>query len=308
MLLNMPAFLPLSNRPVSRRQLLKGGLYGLGGLALYSCGIERHWIEITKRDFFLRGLAAAFDGMRIVQLSDIHLDEFTEPIFLRHVIDRVNSLKPDAIFFTGDFVTAKMGWKSSPKLGSTKFARGAAWQCANILTGLECKALFAVLGNHDMGVGAREVAAALAANGIKVLRNACVPIERAGGRIWLAGLDDPLEGHADPELAIPASIRNLPNEPVVLLCHGPDYADRLLTHPAGQAVDVMLSGHSHGGQIRLPFLGAMVLPQLGRKYVEGWFRIGHLQLYVNRGIGTVGVPFRLDCPPEITVITLRPSE
>jgi predicted MPP superfamily phosphohydrolase len=78
-----------------------------------------------------------------------------------------------------------------------------------------------------------------------------------------------------------------------------------LTQPAGQAVDLMLSGHSHGGQIRLPLLGALVLPELARKYVKGWFQLGRLQLHVNRGIGTIGLPFRLDCPPEITSITLR---
>jgi predicted MPP superfamily phosphohydrolase len=246
--------------------------------------------------------------MRIVQLSDIHMDDYTEPFFLRHVIDRVNSIKPDVVFLTGDFVTAKLGWQNDPKIAWREFARGAAWQCAGLLKRLECKALYAVLGNHDCGVGAKEVSAALAANGVTVLRNANVPIERAGARIWLAGLDDPLEGHADPDLAIPPSISNVPNEPIILLCHAPDYADRLLTHPASQAVGLMLSGHSHGGQIRLPFLGALVLPPMGRKYIQGWFRLGDLQLYVNRGIGTVGVPFRFDCPPEITVLTLRAGE
>lgn len=112
-------------------------------------------------------------------------------------------------------------------------------------------------------------------------------------------------GHPDPELAIPASIRNVPNEPIMLMCHAPDYADDLLAHPAGKAIGLMLSGHTHGGQIRLTLLGALELPPLGKKYVEGWFRLGGLQLYVNRGIGTVGLPFRLNCPPEITLITLR---
>jgi predicted MPP superfamily phosphohydrolase len=301
--------MPLSsssfNRHFSRRRFLTAGLCAGAGLALYSAEIERHWIEVTERNFFLSGLPPVFEGMRIVQISDIHLDEFTEPLFLRHVVDRINRIKPDAVFLTGDFVTAALGIKHIPQLGSIKFARGAAWQCANILTGLECKARYAVLGNHDFSVGAREVTAALVANGITVLRNASAPIEKAGGRIWLAGVDDPLEGHPNPELAIPESIRNLPNEPVILLCHGPDFADHLLTHPAGQAVDLMLSGHSHGGQIRLPLLGAMVLPPMGRKYIEGWFRLGRLQLYVNRSIGAVGIPFRLNCPPEITVITLR---
>jgi predicted MPP superfamily phosphohydrolase len=291
--------LPLSSfkRPFSRRRFLKASLYGAAGLAFYAGEIERHWIEVTERDIYLPGLPAAFDGMRIAQLSDIHMGEFTEPFLLRHAIERINRIEPNAVFLTGDFVTHG--------LLSRGFARGAAWQCANILAKLVCKRLYAVLGNHDVLVGANEVVTALADNRITVLRNACLPIERAGARIWLAGLDDPVEGHPSPELAIPASIRNVPNEPVVLLCHAPDYADRLLAHPAGQAVGMMFSGHTHGGQVRLPFLGAMVLPPMGRKYVEGMFRLGRLQLYVNRGIGAIGLPFRFDCPPEITVITLR---
>ena len=297
-----------SIRPFSRRRFLKAGLFGVAGLALYSGEIERHWIEVTQRDFFLRGLPSAFDGMRIVQISDIHLDDFTEPFFLRDVIGHINRIKPDVVVLTGDFATSEQDSRLGRKVASTKFARGAAWQCANILTGLECKSTYAVLGNHDFGVGAAEVATALGDNGITVLRNAFVSIERGGARIWLAGVDDPLEGHPNPELAIPASIRNVPNEPIVLLCHAPDYADRLLRGPAGQAVDLMLSGHTHGGQVRLPFLPAMRLPPLGRKYVEGWFRLDRLQLYVNRGIGTIGLPFRLFCPPEITVITLRPGD
>ncbi len=297
-----------SNQPFSRRRFLKTGLYGATGLAIYSGEVARHWIDVTKRDFFLRGLPAAFDGARIAQLSDIHLDDFTEPFFLRHVIGRINRIKPDIVVLTGDFVTAELPTKLARALGTNKFARGAAWQCANILTELECKATYAVLGNHDFGIGATEVATALGDNGITVLRNAGTSIERPGGRIWLAGVDDPLEGHPNPDLAIPASIRNVPNEPVVLLCHAPDYADRLLRSLPGQSVDLMLSGHTHGGQVRVPFVPAMRLPPLGRKYIEGWFQLGRMQLYVNRGIGTIGVPFRLNCPPEITIITLRPGQ
>jgi len=272
-------------------------MFGAAGLALYSGEGERHWIEVTRHDVHLRGLPAAFNGMTIAQLSDIHLDEFTEPFFLRDAVNRINRLNPDAVFLTGDFVTRE--------LFSRKYAVGAAWQCAGILTGLECKQVYAILGNHDIQVGGTEVAAALTANRITLLRNACMPIERGGGRIWLAGLDDPVCGHPNPELAIPASIRNVPDEPVVVLCHAPDYADILLRHPAGQAADLMLSGHTHGGQVRLPLVGALELPPLGKKYVEGWFRLGGLQLYVNRGLGTVGLPFRFDCPPEITLHTLR---
>ena len=285
----------------TRRRLLKAGLLSAAGLALYSGEIERHWIDIVHTDVHLPNLPAAFEGARIVQLSDIHMDEYTEPSFLRRVVNEIDRLRPDAVMLTGDFV--------SEMPASRAYAVGAAWQCAKILNELKCRQLYAVLGNHDVAIGTEEVTAALTANGITMLNNACLPIERlgdrTGGRIWLAGVDDPVNGQPDPERAIPKSIRNLPGEPVLLMCHAPDYADDLLESPAGKAVSLMLSGHTHGGQIRLPFLGPLTLPELGRKYIEGWFRFGAMQLYVNRGIGTVGVPFRLDCPPEITLMTLR---
>jgi uncharacterized protein len=285
-------------KPVTRRRFLKAGLFGAAGLALYSGEIARHWIEITRRNIALRGLPAPFDGLRIAQLSDIHLDQFTEPFFLRQAVRHINALRPDLVLITGDFVTNGM-------VTTRKFARGAAWQCADILQGLQCRRIYAVLGNHDVLVGAKQVSAALRANGITVLINSYLPIERGGSRFWLAGVDDPVCGHPRLELAVPAAIRNIPNEPIVLMSHAPDYADSLMVHPAGQAVNVMLSGHTHGGQIRLPVVGALVLPRLGKKYVEGSFTVGSMQLYVNRGLGTVNLPFRLDCPPEITLHTLR---
>jgi predicted MPP superfamily phosphohydrolase len=297
----MAVALTAPTQRLSRRGFLKAGLCGAAGLALYAGELERHWIEITRHEVALRGLSADFDGMRIAQISDIHMDDFTEPIFLRHAIQLVNREKPDAIFMTGDFVTAMMAEKRIPR----HFDRETAEQCASILTGLECKSLYAVLGNHDHGVGAHQVTSALQSSGITVLLNTCTPIERGSSRFWLAGVEDPLAGQSRPELAIPASIRNVPNEPVIFLCHGPDFADNLLREPCGQAVDFMLSGHSHGGQVRLPFYGPMVLPPFGKKYVEGFFNFGRMQLYVNRGLGTIGLPFRFDCPPEISIFTLR---
>jgi predicted MPP superfamily phosphohydrolase len=293
----MTVFSSISARPVTRRRMLMAGLYGVAGLALYSGEIARHWIDVTDHDVRLHGLPQAFDGMRIAQVSDIHMAEYTETFFLRHVVDTINHLRPDAVFLTGDFV--------SDGLRSKDFARGAAWHCAEILNGLDCKTRYASLGNHDVAVGAKEVARALDAHGIRLLRNDYVPMERGGARFWLAGVDDPVEGNPQPDLAIPHAIRQVPNEPVVLMCHAPDYADFLREQPAGKAVDLMLSGHTHGGQVRLPLVGAVELPSMGKRYVEGMFRLGDMQLYVNRGIGTIGLPFRLNCPPEITVFTLR---
>jgi len=288
---------PLAKLYITRRRFLTASACAGAGLALYAGEIERHWIEITRLDAFLTGLSPAFDGFRVAQLSDIHLDEFTEPFLLRDAVTKINRLNPDAVFLTGDFVTCEL----MPK----KFAVGAAWQCANLLNQLECPRRYAVLGNHDVMISRKDVIAALSANGITVLDNAYLPFERAGGRFWLAGLDDAVQGDPDPNATIPSSIRNVPHEPVILLCHEPDYADNLLTLPAGRAVALIISGHTHGGQIRLPLIDPLALPVLGKKYVEGWFRLGGLQLYVNRGLGTVGVPFRFNCPPEITLFTLR---
>lgn len=284
-------------RHLTRRGFLKAGAGGVAGLAVYAGEIGRHWLEVSHHDVRLPGLAPEFEGYRIAQLSDIHIDEFTEPFFVQEAVQRINALQPEAVLLTGDFVTHQ--------LAPEKFAEGSAWQCANILNGLACRQRYAILGNHDAMVGEALVGAALKDNGVTLLRNSYVPVERRGARLWVAGLDDALVGKPDLEAAIPVDIRNRGHEPVILLCHEPDYADVVARQPAGQAVDLVLSGHTHGGQVRFPLIPPVQLPPLGRKYVEGWFRVGSMRLFVNRGLGTVGVPFRLNCPPEIALFTLR---
>jgi hypothetical protein len=133
--------------------------------------------------------------------------------------------------------------------------------------------------------------------------NQHLPLERNGSRIWLCGIADAGTSLPDLNLTIPKA----PDGPVILMAHEPDFADVVVQHPRFPLIDLMLSGHSHGGQIRLPFTGPLVLPPMGRKYPEGHYRFKQMQLYVNRGIGTVGLPFRLNCPPEITVVTLQPA-
>lgn len=282
---------------LTRRSLLKTLAYGTVGTALYAGEVERHWIDVVHRDIFVNGLPQEFHGMKVVQLSDIHLNEYTEPFLLREAVDHINRLRPDMVLLTGDYVSAEV----LPK----KMTMSAAWECAGLLSQIACPRRFAILGNHDCMAGEDEISDALRQNGIPVLRNAFVPIERGRSRLWLAGLEDPVCGRPDPDHTIPASIRNQANEPVILMCHAPDFVDELLRHPAGRSVALMLSGHTHGGQVRIPLLGAFHLPPGGRKYIEGWFSMGSLQLYVNRGIGSVGVPFRFNCRPEITSFTLR---
>jgi uncharacterized protein len=292
---NMALIEPLK-QSFTRRRFMTTGLSAAAGLTLYPGEIERHWIDVSRCDVHLRNLPASFEGLHVVQLSDIHLDEFTEPFFLRQAINTINRMRPDVVVLTGDYVTYELSTRA--------YAMHSAGHCAEILSELECKQRYAILGNHDFLLGENEVASALIDRGIPVLKNAFLPIEKAGDRIWLAGLDDPLFGNPDLDATIPQSIRNQRNEPVILLCHEPDYADTILAHPAGKSVDLMLSGHTHGGQVRIPFMG-MHLPPGGKKYVEGWFTLGGLQLHVNRGLGTVGVPFRFNCPPEISSMTLR---
>ena len=278
---------------LTRRKFLIGSGVLAASFTLYAGEVARHEVDIVQRTIPLKELPAAFEGHRIVQLSDIHLDEFTEPYFLEHIVRRVNDLAPDLILLTGDFIT----------LGSLTFlaSRHAAHRCAEILSKLVCPARFAVLGNHDVGVSAPMVIEALHARGIPVLVNQNVSLDRAGDRLWISGVADPGTSHPNLNQAIPPN----PGGPVILMAHEPDYADMVLQHPMGASVSLMLSGHSHGGQIRLPFAGPLILPPLGKKYVEGHFGFGSMQLYVNRGLGTVGLPFRLNCPPEITVLTLK---
>jgi predicted MPP superfamily phosphohydrolase len=284
-------------RPITRRKFLKGSLLAAAGLAVYAGEIERHYISVTHHAAAIKGLPPAFEGARIAQLSDIHLDEYSEPLFVEHAVNVINDLNVDFVFLTGDYVTNG--------IGSHSFNVGAAWQCANILRNLKCQLRYAILGNHDVAVGSKIVSTAMKDNGIPVLVNSYTPLERGGSRIWLSGLDDWDAGRPKIDLAIPAAIRGIAEEPVILLCHEPDYADQVAKKGAAQDVALMLSGHSHGGQVRLPLFGPLILPPGAKKYVAGWFRFGNMQLYVNRGLGTIGVPFRFDCPPEISVITLN---
>ncbi len=290
----MPRFTPSQSSGFTRRTFLLGAGTTAAGLALYSGEIGRHEIDIVQRPISIANLPAPLSGYRIVQLSDIHLDEYTEPFFLEHIIHKVNALAPDLVLLTGDFVTH----------GSLTFVAGrhAIHRCAEILTALT-PPRYACLGNHDVAYDAPAVMDALSVTGTPVLVNQFVPIDRNGAHFWLCGVDDPGTSHPDLDLSIPVK----PDAPVILMAHEPDYADTVIAHPRGPFVDLMLSGHSHGGQIRLPFLGPLVLPPLGEKYPEGHYRFKQMQLYVNRGIGTVGLPFRLNCPPEITVITLNPA-
>jgi len=271
--------------------MIGGAAAGLS-LATYAGTHGRHQLEVTYRTFPIANLPDAFAGFRLVQLSDIHLEEYTEAWFTELAVDRINALRPELVLLTGDFVSR------GPR--ATSVALKAAGICAEILQKLNAPQRFAILGNHDVAVGSQHVINALQDHGTPVLVDNYLPIERGSDHLWLAGACDPGTSYCDLYSAIPPA----PDAPVLFMCHEPDFVDTVVQHPRFKSIDLMLSGHSHGGQVRLPLVGPLILPPMGKKYVDGLFRFGHLQLYVNRGLGTVGLPFRLNCPAEITEITL----
>lgn len=286
-----------TGRPVTRRSFLKLSAGAAGGFALYSGEIARHELSVEEHTVRLERLPDAFRGMRIAQISDIHYEDYTEPFFVRDVVRRVNGLRADAVLMTGDFITKLHGAYRFPFL--QRIVERRAMDCAAILNGIDSPVRYASLGNHDESVGADYMVGVFAEHGIPMLRNRAMPLEHDGQRIWIAGVGSACTSDADPASAIPKACVN-GNEPVILMAHEPD----TLPEMARYNVDLMLSGHTHGGQVRLPFLPPLVLPEYGKNYVEGLFHYGRTQLYVNRGIGTIELPLRLWCPPEITVFTL----
>ena len=247
-----------------------------------------------RKEIALRRWPSRLDGFTVALLSDFHYDPYFSIHPLRSAIHMVNSLRPALIVLTGDFVSA-------PFVGKPTSGAAAAEPCAQLLRQMQAPyGLWAVLGNHDAYTDPDRVTIALRDEGIQVLVNQSLPIESNGARFWLAGVDDVLDGTAD----LDATLHAVPvDEATVLLAHEPDYAD----YAARYAVDLQLSGHSHGGQVRVPFVRPFYLPELARKYIWGSYEIGGLTLYTNPGLGTVGLPVRWNCPPEITLLTLRRS-
>jgi predicted MPP superfamily phosphohydrolase len=289
----------LHSRPFSRRKFLTTAGLATAGLTLYSGEIERHHIDIVHRTIHIANLPSAFHGLRIAQLSDIHYDNFTEPFFVSRAIQHINALAPDVVLYTGDYISK----------GPNMYAVGErhAHLCSEILGQVACKQRFAILGNHDAYIGPRMVTAALQQNGIPVLANEYHPLERGNQRLWLVGLKDA------SDRALPDMVASLPpastaSEPIITLVHEPDFADDILASPLGARTSLILAGHSHGGQVCLPLIGPLLTPPMGKKYISGLYHFPRnertLQLYVNRGLGTIGLPLRLYCPPEITLLTL----
>ena len=258
---------------------------GFSGCVLYSKLIERLWLDVRKLQIPLNRLPVSFSEFRIALFSDIHLGFFFSGKDLSSVVKVVNELNPDTICFTGDF------------LNSVSSLRALDSGVAALAELTAPFGKYAVLGNHDYMAGPNHVINGLERGGFHVLINEHAAIQKDGDRLFLTGLDSISKGKPNLETAIHGIPEAACN---ILLAHEPDIADAISKFP----VSLQLSGHSHGGQVRLPFIGPVITTGLGRKYHSGMYKINELILYTNRGLGTTVLPIRFMCRPEITIITL----
>lgn len=268
------------------------GRWRRGGIEQYSANAtlkpRASWrfgdrFAVNEERIWLDALPSAFQGLRIVQISDIHHGLFLPKEWLSAAVRQANRLNPDIIALTGDFVT---------------YSRRNIGPAAELLGRLRARhGVFAVLGNHDFRVDSEGITRALSRQHIDVLRNRHVPLRFGGESIYLVGVDDYGYG-ADLRRAI----RGVPSgSATVLLAHNP----RVIHLASRNNVSLVLSGHTHGGQVNLPLLGTVYGRSPERlRYKIGWDRMGATQIYVSRGIGTIVLPWRLRCPAEITHLEL----
>jgi uncharacterized protein len=282
----------------TRRSFLKrtlGSFLTVLGLSsggyLYANRIEPSLLDIQELQIKHPLIPNSFDGIKMIQFSDTHLGFQYNLHQFNQLVKKINSLKPDIILFTGDLMDEPNQYTEINKL-------------MPILKKLQAPlGKYCIFGNHDHGgYGSDIYRNIMETTDFSVLLNDSAPIKLSDGSIiYLLGIDDAMLGN--PNISL--TLKNVPkNSFKILLSHAPDLAETASLYP----VQWQLSGHSHGGQIKIPFLGALVTPPFGKIYPEGLYSIGEhnpLSLYVNRGIGTTRLPFRFMSKPELTVFTLK---
>jgi uncharacterized protein len=246
---------------------------------------EANSLSLERVDIYLKRLPKALDGFKIIHLSDTHHSPFTSLEHIRRAIKVANRLKPDMFVLTGDYVSHEREY-IAPVAGE--------------LSRLKAEfGVHACLGNHDHWTDADLVTHLFRGEGINVLVNQGFRLEARGASFWLAGVDDHMVGKTD----LPAALRgSFPDEMKLLLAHNPV----VFREAARWGVDLTLSGHTHGGQIKFRDEDKRLLPR--RKLTSGLHSRKDSQIYITRGIGTVVVPMRFQCPPEISLLELRTSE
>ncbi|MCQ6279834.1 metallophosphoesterase [Bacillus sp. EB600] len=286
---------------LTRRTLLKtsfGALLTILGLGsggyVYARNIEPALLDIQSIQIKHSLIPRSLDGVKIIQFSDTHLGFQYNLNQLKRVINVINSFQPDVVFFTGDLMDNPKEYKEIEEL-------------APILRQIRAPlGKYCIYGNHDHGgYGSTIYKHIMQGANFILLQNQSRPIIGSdGSQIYLVGIDDAMLGRPDFNLAQ----QSVPDNAFkILLSHAPDLADRASQYN----IHWQLSGHSHGGQVKIPFIGALVIPPFAQKYPEGHYLIGEnnkLNLYVNRGLGTTRLPFRFMAKPELTIFTLRKAE
>jgi predicted MPP superfamily phosphohydrolase len=240
-------------------------------------------ISVEHQQIYLSRLPKALDGFRIVHLSDLHYGPFTDARHLRRAIEATNDLEPDLIALTGDYISQE---------------RSYAAPCAGLVGRLRARCgVFAVLGNHDHWTDAKLITDLFRTEGIRVLINEGLRLDVDNESFWLAGVDDTMVGLEDLSLALAGSSNT---EMKLLLAHNPI----ILRRAARADVDLVLSGHTHGGQVTIRSeKNRSGRPR--RRMLRGLGRRAHTQIYVTRGLGTVVLPIRYGCPPEVSLLELK---
>jgi len=282
---------------MSRRDFLKViksigvALFTTVAASYYGLEFEPDWMDVTQVDIPLSRIPKAFDGFRIVQISDIHIGGWMNRQRLSEVVKLVRQQAPDLVVITGDFVIGH-SWSRALDFAAEDLV-------AELSTLTSEHQVIGVMGNHDYWTDPVKVRETLSRCGILELSNDVHMIVKDGSGLCIAGVDDVSVG----EDRLKDFYDRLPlDADSILLAHEPDYVD---TAALAGRFGLQLSGHSHGGQVVVPFLGPPVLPHWGRKYPSGLYRVGEMWLYTNRGVGMTSPYVRFNCRPEITVLTLK---
>jgi predicted MPP superfamily phosphohydrolase len=259
----------------------------LSGLVVCGYGtlVRRRWFRVVERDVVVPGLDPRLAGLRIAHLSDLHLGTLTPRSWGMRWVDAANLRAPDFAVVTGDMVTS-----------GTDFHEDVA----DVIGELRAKnGVFASMGNHDYFGDDEPLVALLRKRGVTVLRNEGVAIDRDGATLWLAAIDDTWTRRDD----LAAAMRERPDgATTLLLAHDPNRFDAA----ADAGANIVLSGHTHGGQIAMPFFSrALNLANITHRYTVGFYRRARSVLYVHPGLGTTGPPMRLGAAPEVTILVLR---
>jgi hypothetical protein len=254
-------------------------------VGLWAVVVRRRWVRVRVVDVPVEGLAPALDGYRIAQMSDLHIGSLCPRARADRWVDRVNRLDVDLVALTGDYVTSGVRFHQDIA-GALSRLRGR-------------DGVVAVMGNHDYFGDGEPLIGLLRAGGVRVLRNERMRVDRDGGALTIAGVDDIWTRRTNIAKTLDGWAGG---EPLVVLAHDP----KLFLELAGRGADLVLSGHTHWGQVAVPFLSTRVnLSRFAERFHAGLYREGASTLWINPGLGTTGPPIRLGTAPEVTILRLR---